>query len=485
MLKLIVEVLVNLPTNVSANNKCDKWLKQFCLRGKTMFRQESDSVGVLNIPETAYYGVNAARAKNNFNITGELLETDFIISLAEIKKAAALANAELGMIEVNVAGAIVDAANEVIAGAFHDHFIVDPLQGGAGTSSHMNMNEVLANRAIELLGGVKGDYSIVHPIDDVNKGQSTNDVYPTAGKLTFLKKMRGLEVALERLIEVFSQKADQFKTIKKIGRTQLSDAVPLTLGDEFHAYYSVMKRNLKRLKQVKIELCTLNMGGTAIGTGITTHPQFSAKLLPILCALSGESLTIAEDLIDGTQNIEGYVALSDTLKVAAISLSKIANDIRLLSSGPRAGIGELIIPVKQNGSSIMPGKINPVIPEIVNQCAFVVIGNNVTITMAAEGGQLELNAFEPVIFYKLLESFNLLEKSITTFVDNCLMDIVANEARCKELLEQSMYLSTSLSETVGYAEAASITKRALSSGKTIREVALEEGVSEQLMNTLV
>lgn len=215
MLKLIVEVLVNLPTNVSANNKCDKWLKQFCLRGKTMFRQESDSVGVLNIPETAYYGVNAARAKNNFNITGELLETDFIISLAEIKKAAALANAELGMIEVNVAGAIVDAANEVIAGAFHDHFIVDPLQGGAGTSSHMNMNEVLANRAIELLGGVKGDYSIVHPIDDVNKGQSTNDVYPTAGKLTFLKKMRGLEVALERLIEVFSQKADQFKTIKK------------------------------------------------------------------------------------------------------------------------------------------------------------------------------------------------------------------------------------------------------------------------------
>ncbi|WP_408869191.1 aspartate ammonia-lyase [Brochothrix campestris] len=449
-----------------------------------MYRTENDSVGSMSIPTTAYYGVNAARAQANFQITGQRLEPDFIRSLAEIKKAAALANAELGMIRVDVAHAIVAGANEVLLGLLHDQFIVDPMQGGAGTSSNMNINEVLANRAIELLGGKKGDYTRVSPNDDVNRGQSTNDVYPTAGKLTLLKKIPLLHAQLERMALVLLQKAEQFKAVKKIGRTQLSDAVPLTLGQEFHAYYSLVKRHIKRLAQAKSEILTLNMGGTAIGTGISAHPRFSATFMPIIRELTGEELELADDLIDATQNVECYAVIADVLKVIAISLSKIANDIRLLSSGPRSGIGELIMPVKQNGSSIMPGKINPVIPEIVNQCAFIVAGNSVTVAMAVEGGQLELNAFEPVIFYKLFESFDVLEAAVKTFVDNCLSGIEANEPRCHELLERSLYLSTKLAETVGYAVASDLTKEAVASGKTLKEVAAAKGIETDMFDAV-
>ena len=442
-----------------------------------MYRIEKDSVGELEIPIDSYYGVHSLRSKINFPITNQSLDQDFIISLAEVKKAMALANHQLGLLSDEKARAIVQASDEIINGKWHDQFIVDPIQGGAGTSSNMNVNEVITNRAIEILGGVKGDFSIIHPNDDVNKGQSTNDVYPTAGKLTMLKKVPMLMSELDRLSDVLKDKADAFKDIQKLGRTQLSDAVPMTLGQEFHAYYSVVKRNMKRLEHVKSEITAVNLGGTAIGTGITAHTELSETVLPYLNAITDQQMTIADDLVDGTQNIEQYVALSDTLKVIAISLSKIANDIRLLSSGPNSGIGEIIIPARQNGSSIMPGKINPVIPEVLTQCAFVVMGNNSVIGSAAEAGQLELNAFEPVVFHKLLESFQVLTNGISTFIDHCVIDIEANEERCYDNLERSTYLATVLSETIGYTKAAEIAKESLTTGKTIREIALQQGIS--------
>ncbi|MEG2938383.1 MAG: lyase family protein, partial [Vagococcus sp.] len=282
---------------------------------------------------------------------------------------------------------------------------------------------------------------------------------------------------LERLAEVFELKSIEFKDIQKLGRTQLSDAVPMTLGQEFHAYYSVTKRNMKRLSHVRQELLDINLGGTAIGTGITAHKDLSETVLPYLNTITDEELEIADDLVDGTQNIEQYVALSDTLKVIAISLSKIANDIRLLSSGPNSGLGEIMIPARQNGSSIMPGKINPVIPEVLTQCAFVVMGNNTIIGSAAEAGQLELNAFEPVVFHKLLESFQVLTNGIGTFIDHCVTGIEANEERCYDNLERSTYLATVLSETIGYTKAAEIAKESLATGQTIREIAEEQGIS--------
>ncbi|HCM88301.1 MULTISPECIES: aspartate ammonia-lyase [Vagococcus] len=445
-----------------------------------MYRTERDSVGELEVPVDSYYGVHSLRAKINFPITNQTLDQDFIISLAQVKKAAALANHKLGLLPDLKTKAIVQASDEIISGKLHDQFIVDPIQGGAGTSSNMNVNEVITNRAIELLGGVKGDFSVIHPNDDVNKGQSTNDVYPTAGKLTMLKKIPALMVELERLKDVFEEKSNEFKDILKLGRTQLSDAVPITLGQEFHAYYTVTKRNMKRLEHVKSEMETINLGGTAIGTGITAHPELSETVVPYLNTITDEVLVTSDDLVDGTQNIEQYVILSDVLKSIAISLSKIANDIRLLSSGPNSGIGEITIPARQNGSSIMPGKINPVIPEVVTQCSFVVMGNNAIIGSAAEAGQLELNAFEPVVFYKLLESFQVLTNGISTFVDHCVSGIEANEARCKDNLERSTYLATVLSETIGYTKAADIAKVSLTTGKTIREVAESQGIQIEM-----
>lgn len=449
-----------------------------------MNRVEKDSIGEMSIPFASYYGVNSARAKENFQISGKKLDVDFIISFAEVKKACAKANGKLGILEDFKMNAIIQACDEIISGEFHDQFIVDPMQGGAGTSSNMNTNEVIANRAIEILTGSKGDYSLINPNDDVNKGQSTNDVYPTAGKLTMLKKVSILVKQLIRLEDALLKKSIEFKNIMKLGRTQLSDAVPLTLGQEFHAYYTAIKRCHKRLALTRTEMMTINLGGTAIGTGIRSHSDFSQVVIKELNEITHSEFIIAEDMIDNTQNIESYSTLSDSLKALSLGISKIANDIRLLSSGPRSGIGEIKIPEKQNGSSIMPGKINPVIPEIVNQCAFAVVGNNLTISMAVEGGQLELNAFEPVIFYRLLESFQLLTNAIDTFVTNCIVGIEANEERCKELLDRSTYLATALSEKVGYGEAARIAKKSLKEDKSVREIAIEEGFSAEFLNNI-
>ncbi|MGX7059394.1 aspartate ammonia-lyase [Vagococcus humatus] len=448
------------------------------------YRQEADSVGSLRVPKEAYYGVNAKRAYQNFQITGTRLDPLFIDSLVEVKKATALANMQLGELEQKVGEAIVTACDEMLDGQHLDAVIVDPIQGGAGTSSNMNINEILANRAIELLGGEKGQYELVSPTDHVNRGQSTNDVFPTAGKITFLKKATSLLEVLERLEKVFQEKAEKFATIKKMGRTQLSDAVPITVGREFGAYASVTRRNIDRLTHVMKEIEVINLGGTAIGTGISAHPDLSKTVEKYLNLETELDLRIADDLVDGTQNIDSFAMLADCLKTIGISTSKIANDIRLLSSGPRTGFGELIIPAKQNGSSIMPGKINPVIPEVVNQSAFLVAGNSVTVSMAVESGQLELNAFEPVIFYCMIQSFNALEKAFSTFIDNCLIDIQVNEKRCEELLESSTYLTTGLAKTIGYEKAAKIAKQSLADGRSVREIAIEQGISEDLINEL-
>nr|WP_106788188.1 aspartate ammonia-lyase [Massilistercora timonensis] len=441
---------------------------------RTDYRTEKDSIGEKKVPEDVYYGVQSLRAAENFHITGLNMHPEIINSLAYIKKAAAITNCEIGILDKDRATAIVQACDEIIEGKFHKDFIVDPIQGGAGTSLNMNANEVIANRAIEILGGKKGDYSVVNPNDHVNCGQSTNDVIPTAGKMTSLRLLKVLKEELLRLHKTFAQKAEEFDHVIKIGRTQMQDAVPIRLGQEFHAYSVAVLRDINRMDKAMDEMRSLNMGGTAIGTGINADKAYLNRIVPNLVEVSGMDFVQAFDLIDATQNLDPFVAVSGAIKACAVTLSKIANDLRLMSSGPRAGFGEINLPPKQNGSSIMPGKVNPVIPEVVNQVAFNVIGNDITITMAAEAGQLELNAFEPIIFYCMFQSIDTLAYAVRTFVDNCVSGITANEERCEELAENSIGLITALSPHVGYQKAADIAKKALKTGKSVRSLILEE-----------
>ena len=394
---------------------------------KTDYRVERDSIGVKDIPEDVYYGVQSLRAAENFHITGLNMHPEIINSLAYIKKAAAITNCEVGLLEKKKAQAIVQACDEIVSGKFHNEFIVDPVQGGAGTSLNMNANEVIANRAIEILGGKKGDYTIINPNDDVNCGQSTNDVIPTAGKMTSLRLLQNLKKQLLRLYDALNEKATEFDHIIKMGRTQMQDAVPIRLGQEFKAYSVAIMRDIHRMDKAMDEMRTLNMGGTAIGTGINADEGYLRRIVPNLTEISGMDFIQAFDLIDSTQNLDPFVAVSGAVKACAVTLSKMSNDLRLMSSGPRTGFGEINLPAKQNGSSIMPGKVNPVIPEVVNQVAFNIIGNDVTITMAAEAGQLELNAFEPIIFYCMFQSIDTLGYAVQTLVDNCIVGITANE----------------------------------------------------------
>ncbi|GAA0686958.1 MULTISPECIES: aspartate ammonia-lyase [Clostridium] len=450
------------------------------------FRLESDSIGEKKVPKEAYYGVQSLRGSENFNITGLRLHKDFIISLAEIKKATAITNLEAGVLDKKVADAIVEACDDIIAGKLHEDFIVDPIQGGAGTSMNMNANEVIANRAIEILGGEKGDYSIVHPNDHVNNGQSTNDVIPTAGKMTALKLIPTTLKELRRLYDALIEKSKEFNDVIKMGRTQMQDAVPVRLGQEFTAYSTVVKRDIERIERVEEELVVVNMGGTAIGTGVNADRKYFQNIVPNLSKVCGLKLSQAEDLVGATQNLDGFVAVSGALKTCAVNLSKISNDLRLMSSGPRTGFGEINLPSKQNGSSIMPGKVNPVIPEVMSQVAFNIIGNDMTITMAAEAGQLELNAFEPVIFYNLFQSIETLGRGVNTFVDNCIVGITANKERCKELVENSVGIVTSLCPHVGYKKAASIAKTAIKTGASVRKLILDEGIlNEKELNEIL
>lgn len=443
------------------------------------YRIEKDSIGTKDVPKNVYYGVQSLRAAENFHITGLNMHPEIINSLAYIKKAAAITNCEVGLLDPVKAKAIVKACDEILLGKFHDDFIVDPIQGGAGTSLNMNANEVIANRAIEILGGRKGDYSVVNPNDDVNFGQSTNDVVPTAGKMTSLRLLKKLKAELLRLHTTLEKKADEFDHVIKMGRTQMQDAVPIRLGQEFKAYAAAIQRDVYRMDRAMDEMRKLNMGGTAVGTGINADKTYLRRIVPNLSEVSDMEFVQAFDLIDATQNLDPFVSVSGSVKACAVTLSKMANDLRLMSSGPRAGFGEINLPAKQNGSSIMPGKVNPVIPEVVNQVAFNIIGNDMTITMAAEAGQLELNAFEPIVFYCIFQSIDTLTYAVKTFIDNCVSGITANESRCKYLVENSVGVITAICPYVGYQKAAEIAKKAIKTGDSVRELILKE----KLMDT--
>jgi aspartate ammonia-lyase len=444
-------------------------------------RTESDSIGEMEIPADADYGIQTARAVENFPITGITLAQypELIQSLAMVKKAAALANLAFGRLPPAIAGAIVEACDRVIAGEAHDQFVVDMLQGGAGTSTNMNANEVIANMALRLMGRPRGDYGAINPNDHVNLSQSTNDVYPTAVRLTVLRACPELIECQRLLKEALLNKATAFDGVIKVGRTQLMDAVPMRLGSEFRAFAVTIGEDIERLREFANLLREVNLGGTAIGTGINAPEGYSERVIRNLAEVSGVALVPAADLIEATSDLGAFVTFSGVLKRIAVKLSKICNDLRLLNSGPRAGLGEIRLPAVQAGSSIMPGKVNPVIPEVVNQIAYQVIGNDLTVTLAAEAGQLQLNAMEPVIVLNILQSMRMLIRGMSVLREKCIIGIEADRERCQELLEGSLVTVTALTPFIGYAAAARIAKLALESRRSIRDVVLAEGLMSE------
>lgn len=439
-------------------------------------RKEHDFLGEREIPDQYYYGVQTLRAVENFSISNIPLSffTELIQGFAMVKEAAAMANKELGELDPKKADAIIEACKEVRAGKFNDQFVVDMVQGGAGTSTNMNANEVIANRALEILGHQKGEYQFLHPNDDVNKSQSTNDAYPTAVKLALLLSNRKLISALNYLIEAFRAKAVQFQNVIKMGRTQLQDAVPMTLGQEFAAYATNLSEEISRLEQNVNLFLEVNMGATAIGTGIAADPDYSAICIKHLAEVSGMPIVAASDFIEATNDTGAFVMYSSAVKRLAVKLSKICNDLRLLSSGPRTGFGEINLPPMQPGSSIMPGKVNPVIPEVMNQIAFKVIGNDLTVTFAAEAGQLELNVMEPIIVFSMFESIEMMIRGMITLRDKCVIGITANEKRCKELVYNSIGIVTSLLPYLGYETCSKLAREALNTGKGVYDLILEQ-----------
>lgn len=451
---------------------------------KNYYREEEDSIGKRQVPIDAYYGIQSLRASENFKISGRTVHPEFIKSIAEVKMAAALANFEAGVINKTISDAMIEACTEIISGKYADQFIVDAIQGGAGTSFNMNANEVIANRAIEILGGTKGDYSIVHPNDHVNCGQSTNDAYPSAGKIAIIRLLQKNIIELNNLHSAFIKKANEFKDVLKMGRTEMQDAVPVSFGQVFNSFASAISRDITRFEDAIKVMSLLNMGGTAIGTGINADKEYIKIIVPRLSKITNLPLIQSEDLIDATQNLDSFIFVSSVLKACASNLSKIANDLRLMSSGPRAGFNEINLPPKQNGSSIMPGKINPVIPEVVSQITFNIIGNDTTITLAVESGQLELNPFEPIIFYCLFESLETLCNGVKTFTQNCIEGITINEGKCKNDIERNIGIVTALCPYIGYKESARIAKKALKENKTIREILEEEKIINDIDNKL-
>jgi len=438
-------------------------------------RLEHDLLGDYQVPINAYWGVHTARAVDNFPISGVPIGhyRSLIRALAIVKQAAAQANFELGELSAEINEAISKACQEVADGKFDSEFVVDAIQGGAGTSTNMNANEVIANRAIEILGGSKGDYDLVHPLNDVNKSQSTNDVYPTALKLALILEINELLKAMAHLQAAFQGKADEFKDVIKMGRTQMQDAVPMTLGQEFATFSRMTMEDIQRLQETVPLLREINLGGTAIGTGLNAPVGYAQKACLILSKLSGFDFMVAEDMVEATQDAGVFVMVSGVLKRIAVKLSKTSNDLRLLSSGPRAGLDEINLPPRQAGSSIMPGKVNPVIPEVVNQIAFAVIGNDVTVTMAAEAGQLQLNAFEPIMCRALMMSITQLRQGCYVLADACVSGITANVEKLRMSVEQSIGLVTVISPLLGYENATIVAQKALADGTSVREVVLE------------
>lgn len=400
-------------------------------------RIEKDFLGEKEVPADAYYGVQTMRAVENFPITGYRIDEELIKALAMVKKAAALANMDIKRLYKELGEVIVKAAGEIAEGLWHDHFIVDPIQGGAGTSMNMNTNEVIANRGLELLGKEKGDYFHLSPNTHVNMAQSTNDVFPTAIHLATLNHLRQLISTMEHMLDAFRKKAAEFDSVIKMGRTHLQDAVPIRLGQEFEAYSRVIERDIQRIRQSQHHLYEVNMGATAVGTGLNADPRYIQSVVAHLSDISGYQLTGADHLVDATQNTDAYTEVSAALKVGMMNMSKIANDLRLMASGPRAGLAEIRLPPRQPGSSIMPGKVNPVMPELMNQIAFQVIGNDHTICLASEAGQLELNVMEPVLVFNLLQSIKIMNNGFRVFTDYCITGIEANEIRLKEFVEKA------------------------------------------------
>jgi len=439
-------------------------------------RIEHDLIGDREVPAGAYYGVHTLRARENFPITGTAISIypDLVCALACVKQAAARANLELGLLDDARAGAIMRACEEIRGGALLEEFVVDVIQGGAGTSTNMNANEVIANRALELLDARKGDYARLHPLDHVNLSQSTNDVYPTAVKLALQMGIGHLLRELAALRNEFESKAMEFSSVLKIGRTQLQDAVPMTLGQEFSTYAVMLQEDESRVAEAADLIREINLGATAIGTGINAHPEYAARVTRHLSEITGVEFIVSPNLIEATQDAGAFVQLSGVLKRVAVKLSKVCNDLRLLSSGPRAGLGEINLPAVQAGSSIMPGKVNPVIPEVVNQIAFEVIGNDITVTMAAEGGQLQLNAFEPVIAHSLFKSIAHLAAGCRTLGERCVRGITANRERARQLLDDSTALVTALNPYIGYARASEIARETLATGKRVYDLVLEK-----------
>jgi aspartate ammonia-lyase len=469
----------------NANNRLMNEASQY-ESGRT--RREHDLLGERDVPYESYYGVQTLRAIENFTISGVTLNFYplLIEALAMVKMAAAMANYDLGLLDKSVSSAIIRACNEIKNGKFHVHFVVDMIQGGAGTSTNMNANEVIANRALEILGYEKGDYTQCHPNNHVNLSQSTNDAYPTAIKIAIISSNAKLISVLKELIASFRKKGNEFAHILKMGRTQLQDAVPMTLGQEFEAYATTLEEEVERLEENARLFLEVNMGATAIGTGINSEPEYAEKVIYHLQKITGLNIVNAKNLVEATQDTGAFIMYSSALKRSAVKLSKICNDLRLISSGPRAGINEINLPPMQPGSSIMPGKVNPVIPEVVNQIAFKVIGNDLTVTLAAEAGQLELNVMEPVIVQSIFESIEMLKNGMLTLKYKCIDGITANEKRCRELVEQSIGLVTALNPVLGYEVCTMVAREALESGRGVYELVLEKKLlSREELDTIL
>ena len=445
------------------------------------YRVESDLLGELQVPAEAYYGVQTQRALNNYKISNTRMcdYPEYVIAIAYVKMAAATANAELGVLDPKIAEAICAACREIVAGKLHDQFPVDMMQGGAGTSVNMNANEVIANRALEIMGHQKGEYQFCSPNDHVNCAQSTNDAYPTAFRYTFVRMNKKLVSNLGALIAAFRAKGVEFKDYIKMGRTQLQDAVPMTAGQEFNAFATNLEEEIANLERNAVLLREINMGGTAIGTGLNAVPGFAELCTRRMSELCGDTLTKAEDLVEATPDTGAYVSYSAALKRLAIKLSKICNDLRLMASGPRCGLHEINLPPMAPGSSIMPGKVNPVIPEVTNQVCFKVIGNDTTVAFAAEAGQLQLNVMEPVICESILESVTWLCNAIETLRTKCVEGITVNADHCYEMVKHSIGIVTALNPYIGYKGSTKVAKKALETGRSVYDIVLEEGLMTQ------
>ncbi|GGI47888.1 aspartate ammonia-lyase [Agromyces flavus] len=438
-------------------------------------RTETDSLGSVDVPADAYWGVHTKRALDNFPISKRPISVypELVVAFAQVKQAAARANKEVGALEPQKQVWIDEACQRIIDGEFHDQFVVGVIQGGAGTSTNMNANEVITNVALEIAGYPKGRYDILHPIDDVNRSQSTNDTYPTAIKLSMTASLTTMLSELDQLRIAFGRKGREFHDILKVGRTQLQDAVPMTLGQEFHGFATTLGEDIARLRETIKLLSEVNLGGTAVGTGITADPGYAAAVVRHLSEIAGQPLETAPDLVEATSDTGVFMTFSSALKRSAIKLSKICNDLRLLSSGPQAGLGEIHLPPRQAGSSIMPGKVNPVIPEAVSQVAYAVAGADVTVMMAAENGQLQLNAFEPVIAHSLLQSITWMRQACWTLRVNCVDGISANVEHLESQVASSVGVITALIPFIGYTEAAKLAKAALATGRPVADLVVE------------